>query len=54
NPIRMIVLGPGGTGKSHLVNALSDFHKRLGVETALERAAFTGVAAANIHGETIH
>ncbi|KAI8848617.1 hypothetical protein BC829DRAFT_342662, partial [Chytridium lagenaria] len=54
NPLTMVVLGPGGTGKSHLINALTQIHNSLKADPTLQRAAYTGSASANIEGETLH
>lgn len=49
---KLFVTGPGGTGKSVLIQACVDWcnehHKRVSV------TATTGVAACNVQGETIH
>ena len=48
-PLRMIVSGTAGTGKSHLIHCL-----RLLLQRQLVVAAPTGVAAFNIDGHTLH
>ncbi|XP_065837259.1 ATP-dependent DNA helicase pif1-like [Oscarella lobularis] len=48
-PLRMIVCGSAGTGKSYLINCIKEM---LGSECIL--AAPTGVAAFNIGGQTLH
>ncbi|KAI8841268.1 hypothetical protein BC829DRAFT_356375, partial [Chytridium lagenaria] len=53
-PLMMVVMGSGGTGKSHVITALTQIHISLNAEATLERAAYTGSAAANINGETLH
>ena len=53
-PLRMYLGGPGGTGKSRIIHALTDFFKRKGQSRRLRLAAFTGVAAKNIGGTTLH
>ncbi|MCR4657474.1 MAG: AAA family ATPase [Lachnospiraceae bacterium] len=49
------LLGPGGTGKSTIIKKLivrlTEMHPR---NYRIERAAFTGSAAANIGGKTLH
>jgi hypothetical protein len=50
----MYLGGPGGTGKSRVINALRDF---FGLRNEMRRfrlAAYTGVAARNISGATLH
>ena len=49
-PIRAIISGTAGTGKSHLINAL---RSRLG-DRRCKVVAPTGVAAFNVSGSTIH
>ena len=44
--------GPGGTGKSQVINAVRDFCKRLQIEHTLKLSAHTGTAAKNIGGST--
>jgi hypothetical protein len=46
--------GPGGTGKSRVVNALRDFFEYRKEVRRFRLAAFTGVAAKNIGGGTLH
>ena len=53
-PLRMYLGGPGGTGKSRVIQALTDFFNRKGQSRRLRLAAFTGVAAKNIGGTTLH
>ena len=48
-PLRMIVSGTAGTGKSYLINCL-----RLLLKDGLRVAAPTGVAAFNVSGHTLH
>jgi len=50
----MYLGGPGGTGKSRVIHALTDFFKRKNQSRRLRLAAFTGVAAKNIGGTTLH
>ncbi|KAJ7586001.1 hypothetical protein C8J56DRAFT_723021, partial [Mycena floridula] len=53
-PHRLIIGGPGGTGKSHIYDALRAFYQELGILTELTFTAPTGVAASNIRGSTVH
>ena len=48
-PLSMLVLGTAGTGKSFLINCLSQL-----LHNSVTILAPTGVAAANIHGSTLH
>lgn len=50
----MYLGGPGGTGKSRVVNALRDFFEKRNEQRRFRLAAFTGVAARNIGGATLH
>ncbi|KAJ7646903.1 hypothetical protein FB45DRAFT_676314, partial [Roridomyces roridus] len=51
--LRMLLSGPGGTGKSRVIDALKDFFALRGQSHRLRLAAYTGVAARNIHGMTL-
>ena len=53
-PLRMYIGGPGGTGKSRIIHALTDFFKRKQQSRRLRLASFTGAAAKNIGGTTLH
>ena len=46
--------GPGGTGKSRVVNALWDFFSQHGENHRFRLATYTGIAARNIGGATLH
>jgi hypothetical protein len=50
----MYLGGPGGTGKSRVVNALRDFFNLRRQPRRFRLAAYTGVAARNIGGATLH
>lgn len=50
----MFLGGPGGTGKSTVIWALTDFFSRRKQERRFRLASFTGVAAKNIAGATLH
>ncbi|KAJ6501696.1 hypothetical protein C8R47DRAFT_958390, partial [Mycena vitilis] len=53
-PFRLIIAGPGGTGKSHIYDALKAFYDEIGSLRELNFTAPTGVSASNIHGTTVH
>jgi len=53
-PIRILLTGPGGTGKTHVVNALRALMAEYGSEHMLRFLAPTGSAASLIDGMTIH
>ena len=50
----MYLGGPGGMGKSRVVNALRDFFGLRNQARRFRLAAYTGVAARNIGGATLH
>ncbi|KAJ7148126.1 hypothetical protein C8R43DRAFT_889203, partial [Mycena crocata] len=52
--LRMYLGGPGGTGKSRVIDALREFFISSGQERRFRLASFTGVAARNISGMTLH
>jgi len=52
--LRIILTGMGGTGKSHVVNALKHFASLWGHPNAVVTVASTGIAAVMIAGKTIH
>jgi hypothetical protein len=53
-PLRMYLGGPGGTGKSRVIDALQAFFKLRGQHRRLRLSSYTGVAARNISGMTLH
>ena len=53
-PLRMYIGGPGGTGKSRVIHALNDFFERRGEPRRLRLTSYTGAAAKNIGGTTLH
>lgn len=53
-PIRVIVHGPGGTGKSRVIDALRSFFDCRKESRRLRLAAYTGVASKCINGVTLH
>jgi hypothetical protein len=53
-PLRMLMTGPGGTGKTHVVKALKKVMKSYGCEHKIRFLAPTGSAASLIDGMTIH
>ena len=54
SPLRMYIGGAGGTGKSRVINALKEFFIRRGQSRRFRLASYTGVAAKNISGMTVH
>ncbi|KAK0469457.1 uncharacterized protein EV420DRAFT_1243120, partial [Desarmillaria tabescens] len=52
--LHMFLGGPGGTGKSTVIKALTDFFARRQQERCFRLSSFTGVAAKNISGSTLH
>ncbi|KAJ7462927.1 hypothetical protein FB451DRAFT_957188, partial [Mycena latifolia] len=53
-PLRMYLGGPGGTGKSRVINALQDWFIQQGQGRRFRLSSYTGVAARNISGMTLH
>jgi hypothetical protein len=53
-PLRILLTGPGGTGKTHVVQALHAVMAVYGCEHVLRFLAPTGSAATLINGMTIH
>ena len=54
NQLTMYVGGVGGTGKSHIINALVELFDRCGEPESMVLTAPTGIAALLIGGYTIH
>ena len=50
----LIVHGQGGTGKSTLLNAISNTFEKFGASHLLAKTATSGVAASIIRGQTLH
>ncbi|KAF8167652.1 hypothetical protein B0H34DRAFT_646547, partial [Crassisporium funariophilum] len=53
-PLKMYLGGAGGTGKSRVINALKEYFTRRGQSRRFRLASYTGVAAKNISGMTVH
>ena len=53
-PLRMILYGEGGTGKSRVIQTITESFAARGVGHMLIKAAYTGVAASLISGKTTH
>ena len=53
-PLRMITYGEGGTGKSQVIQTVTDYFDNRQVSRLLLKAAFTGIAASLIKGKTTH
>lgn len=53
-PLRMLMTGPGGTGKTHVVKAVKKVMSFYGCDHRIRFLAPTGSAASNIDGMTIH
>ncbi|KAF8204730.1 hypothetical protein BJ912DRAFT_825534, partial [Pholiota molesta] len=53
-PLRLYLGGAGGTGKSRVIQALKEFFTRRGQKRRFRLASYTGVAARNISGMTVH
>ncbi|PBK84558.1 hypothetical protein ARMGADRAFT_1048239 [Armillaria gallica] len=53
-PLRMFLNRPGGTGKSRVINALTDFFQQRNQSRRFRLCSYTGVAVKNIAGMTLH
>ncbi|THG93643.1 hypothetical protein EW026_g7647 [Hermanssonia centrifuga] len=53
-PLRMLLYGEGGTGKSKVIQTITEEFTFRGVDSMLAKAAYTGVAASLIDGKTTH
>ncbi|KAE9393398.1 hypothetical protein BT96DRAFT_751687, partial [Gymnopus androsaceus JB14] len=53
-PLRLLVTGPGGTGKSRIFEAWTEFHQKMDCIQEFRLTAPTGVVASDIGGCTIH
>ena len=53
-PLRMILYGEGGTGKSRVIQTITELFTARGVSRKLVKAAYTGVAASLVDGKTTH
>ncbi|THG95067.1 hypothetical protein EW026_g6512 [Hermanssonia centrifuga] len=53
-PLRMLIYGEGGTGKSKVIQTVTEEFARRGVKYMLVKTAYTGVAASLIDGKTTH
>jgi hypothetical protein len=53
-PLRMIIHGEGGTGKSKVIQTVSEYFRHRGASHLLLKTAYTGVAASLINGKTCH
>jgi hypothetical protein len=53
-PLRMIIHGEGGTGKSRVIQTITETFAQKGVSFMLKKAAYTGIAASLINGKTTH
>ncbi|KAG1887500.1 uncharacterized protein F5891DRAFT_901016, partial [Suillus fuscotomentosus] len=52
--LRMLMTGPGGTGKTHIVKAVQRVMQHYGCAHLIRLLAPTGSAAALIDGMTVH
>ncbi|KIO18983.1 hypothetical protein M407DRAFT_83347, partial [Tulasnella calospora MUT 4182] len=52
--LMMIVAGPGGTGKSRVIAAMTSLFDNLNCSESLKKSAPTGIAAYAIGGVTLH
>ena len=53
-PLRMVLYGEGGTGKSRVIQTITEAFAARGASHMLMKAAYTGVAASLVDGKTTH
>ena len=54
-PMRATIMGPGGTGKSHIINTIIGMVRQLtNCNNTVQVAAPSGAAAFNVQGSTLH
>jgi len=53
-PLQMLIHGEGGTGKSKVIQTITEYFTSKGSRPTLLKAAYTGVAASLIDGKTTH
>ena len=53
-PLRMVLYSEGGTGKSRVIQTVTESFVARGVSHMLVKAAYTGVAASLVDGKTTH
>ncbi|KAJ8585563.1 hypothetical protein M405DRAFT_695218, partial [Rhizopogon salebrosus TDB-379] len=53
-PLHMIIHGEGGTGKSKVIQTVTEYFRVRGAAHLLVKTAYTGVAASLINGKTCH
>ncbi|CAK5284216.1 unnamed protein product [Mycena citricolor] len=53
-PLRMLIHGEGGTGKSKVISKITRTFDSVGAQGRLIKAAYTGIAASLIDGKTTH
>ncbi len=54
DPMFSYLGGCAGTGKSRVINAIRSLYELYGLSSSLVIAAFTGTAAVNVRGNTLH
>ncbi|KAF8347143.1 hypothetical protein F5887DRAFT_833569, partial [Amanita rubescens] len=53
-PLRMLISGPAGSGKTQVLNALRQFFSLRGEDRRLCITSYMGIAADNVGGITLH
>jgi len=53
-PLRMVIHGEGGTGKSKVIQTITQYFEQKEVAHILLKAAYTGIAASLINGKMTH
>ncbi|KAF9789430.1 hypothetical protein BJ322DRAFT_988978, partial [Thelephora terrestris] len=53
-PLHMVLYGEGGTGKSRVIQTITEAFAAQGASHMLMKAVYTGVAASLVDGKTTH
>lgn len=53
-PLRMMISGEGGTGKSRVIQTITEAFEKMGMKVGLAKGAYTGIAASVIDGKALH
>ncbi|KAI0085326.1 hypothetical protein BDY19DRAFT_870126, partial [Irpex rosettiformis] len=54
NQLLMIIHGEGGTGKSQVIQTITEYFTSRRMSSLLMKGAYTGIAASLIEGHTLH
>ncbi|KAF8130602.1 hypothetical protein EV363DRAFT_1146441, partial [Boletus edulis] len=54
SPLQMYIGGPGGTGKTRVIQAIHEYFNHVGQSQRFHICSFMGIAARNVYGSTLH